>query len=948
MAKFDFFVGRQEELALVDEWAEKRGTTHLIAVHGDGGVGKTWLLLEILRRYSGRDDFAVVYFDAAEHPFSIQYEVMFLVQHVGQEHFPRLLAGMQELTQSYYALPILDIQAKEREVLQIAGEEINRQLKTRRLIYLSDTLEMLEYGGGESLLGLEGREYASQFSNALFVAAGRNVREMMPDLIQGFGPHHVTGVELHNFDRVESTDFFDAADREGFIPPGMRDKLYFLTAGRPVLLSLAVEWLSREVPLPEIAERPLEDLRALPEAGLRDLRERFEFELVERVRRLQDPLDRAVLYMAHVSRRTDARLLSVLLSGVGFPACQDVPLPEARALMYQLTDLSFVKYNPTTGNCMLHDEMKNLVNRHAWPYVDPTGDVRRRLTRRVIEDYYKPRIGELAQQFKAQLEPGKGPIRRATIGGAEWEQWRLEAECLHYHLMLGEQEGSAYFDDRFAEARRSHHLMRMQFLLSEMEAAGQAGIRNTLELRRAESLFLRGEAERAQAIGRDVLAHADLSPDNRISAHNILGLIAATTDPAEARRQYEAALQLAQATDKVSVVGVLHNNLGQLYQLTSHLNQAVHHFQQAIEYSKQAENQPLVASATNNLAYVYRLQGDLAQADVLCRVALAQRQRLGLERDLAYSYLTKGEIDRDRGDLESAERYTKLALRSFDKVNEVRGQTMAYRSLANIRRHMEQYEEAEAYLRRGLVLAEQIHDEPLLASLLGVYGREQRDRAVYLQGAGGGDVGQAFQPAGAEVGQAFQPANAEVGQAFQPVGVGQAFQPANAGTIAALFQSAEQYLERSLDLATRYGDPWLIARSQFELALTYFLSGSRPDDDVTDLLNQVWESASGLDDKLLQGYVEETRGEMAQRRQDYVAAARSFGLAALWVAQRYGREPERFFDRLGNRLLNPRLPAETARTLAQGILDAIQESGGGELLQSLRMLCQQVLELPAM
>jgi len=387
------------------------------------------------------------------------------------------------------------------------------------------------------------------------------------------------------------------------------------------------------------------------------------------------------------------------------------------------------------------------------------------------------------------------------------------------------------------------------------------------------------------------------------------------------------------------VVGVLHNNLGQLYQLTSHLNQAVHHFQQAIEYSKQAKNQPLVASATNNLAYVYRLQGDLAQADVLCRVALAQRQRLGLERDLAYSYLTKGEIDRDRGDLESAERYTKLALRSFDKVNEVRGQTMAYRSLANIRRHMEQYEEAEAYLKRGLVLAAQIHDEPLLASLLGVYGREQRDRAVYLQGAGGDVVGQAFQPAGAEVGQAFQPANAIVGQAFQP---------ANADTIAALFQSAERYLERSLDLATRYGDPWLIARSQFELALAYFLSGSRPDDDVTDLLNQVWESASGLDDKLLQGYVEETRGEMAQRRQDYVAAARSFGLAALWVAQRYGREPERFFDRLGNRLLNPRLPAEAARTLAQGILDAVQESGGAESLQSLRILCQQVLELPAM
>ena len=936
MAKFDFFVGRQDELALVDEWAQKWGSLHVLAIHGDGGVGKTWLLLEIMRRYSPRDDFVVVYFDAAEHPFSIQYEVMFLAQHLGLENFPRLLARMEELTQSYYDLPILDAQAKEREALQIAGEEINQQLKARRLIYLLDTVEVLEYGGGESLIGTEGREYARQFSNALFVAAGRNVQRMLPGLVQGFGSDdvgevgadggtsggytdtytrtRVTGVPLHNFDRLENADFFSVVDAEGLISPDMRDKLFFLTDGRPVLLSLAVEWLFRSVPMPEIAEQALDDLRALPEGGLRDLRERFEFELVDRVRSLKDPLDRAVLYMAHVSRRMDARILSVLL---------DIPIPDAQALMQQLTDLSFVKYNPSTGNCMLHDEMKNLVNKHAWPYVDPTGDVRRGLARRVIADYYEPRIGELARQVRAQLEPGKGPIRRARIGGTEWELWRLEAECLHYHLKVGEQEGSTYFDDRFVEAQRNNHLMRMEFLLSEMEMARHPGIRDVLELRRAETLFLRGDVEQASEIGLCLLARMDLSLDHRISAHNVLGLIAAATDPEQARQQYEAALRLAQEADageytrKASVIGVLHNNLGQLYQLTSRLNQATQHYQQAIEYSQRAGNRPLVASATNNLAYVYRLQGDLAQADVLCRVAMRQRKQLGLERDLAYSYLTKGEIDRDRGDLESAERYTKLALRSFDKVKETRGQIMAYNSLANIRRHLDQYEEAEAYLEQGLALAEQVRDEPLLAGLLNVYGREQRDRAVYLQEIGEDD---------------------------------------KSGLVQASFGRAEKYLERSLNLATRYGDEWLIARSQFELALAYFLSGSRPQEVVGALLDQVWESASRLGFGLLQGYVDETRGEMAQRQQDYAAAARHFGMAAQRIARWRGREPERFFDRLGDRLLDPGLSPEATRTLTRGILDVIEEctrvsadgyigTPGAEYLQSLQMLCQQVLSL---
>ena len=892
MAKFDVFVGRKQELALLDEWARQQGTMHVIAIQGDGGVGKTWLELEIWRRYGNRDDFAVIYYDMAEYPHRLLYRAMHLMQHLGLENFPRFARGLEELERDYYELPFLDAQAKEKEIFRIGAQEINQLLETRRLIYMSDTLEMLSAGMGEEI-----NEFARQFSNALLISAGRNVRDRLPGLEQDFGSDNVTYVELQNFDQVESGEFFAAADPQGRIPPDMRAKLHFLTSGRPVLLSLAVDWFFQDVPLPEVTERSMEDLNALGEAESRDLRERFEFELVDRVRGLQNPQDKAVLYLAHISRRTDARILSTLL---------DMPLADAQELMEQLAELSFVKYNPSTGNCMLHDEMKNLVNKHAWPLVDPTGDVRRDLTRRVITGHYEPRINELARQAQARLESDRGPVVRADISASEWEQWRLEAESLYYHLKISEQEGVAYFNDRFLEAQRNNHLVRLQFLLNEMEVAGHVGIRNTLELRKAETLRLGGKTEQASAICQNMLAREDLSAGNRISAHNTLGLIAASTDPGQARQHYESALRLAQKEGKEMQAGVLHNNLGQLYRLTSHLDQAIEHFQHAIKYAKQAGDRASVASATNNLAYIYRLQGDLSQADVLCRVALLQRKRLGLERDLAFSYLTKGEIDRDRGDLESAERHTKLALRSFDKVSETRGQIMAYSSLANIRRHMEHYTEAEAYLEQGILLAEQVNDEPLLADLLNVYGRGQRDRAVYLQ---------------------------------------ETSDDGDTDEIETSFQSAEDYLERSLELAAQYGDQGLIARSQFELALAYFLSGSRPDDQVNGLLDQVWESVSRLDDRLLQGYVQENRGEIAERQQDYITAAQYFGLAAQLIAQRRGREPQRFFDRLGNRLLNPALPHQATHTMANGILDVIQESAEGEYLQSLQMLCQQVLEL---
>jgi KaiC/GvpD/RAD55 family RecA-like ATPase len=91
MAKFDVFVGREEELSLIDEWANKWHTLHLIAVQGDGGVGKTWLLLNVLQNYRERDDFTVIYFDAAEQSYSVQYQMGRLARALGPENFPRLL-----------------------------------------------------------------------------------------------------------------------------------------------------------------------------------------------------------------------------------------------------------------------------------------------------------------------------------------------------------------------------------------------------------------------------------------------------------------------------------------------------------------------------------------------------------------------------------------------------------------------------------------------------------------------------------------------------------------------------------------------------------------------------------------------------------------------------------------------------------------------------------------
>ncbi|MBN1876741.1 MAG: tetratricopeptide repeat protein [Anaerolineae bacterium] len=892
MAKFDIFVGREKELAQIDQWAGQWNTPQLVVVDGVGGIGKTFLLRKVMDRYKERPNFAVVYYDLSEQPPGILREAAQIAESLGWENFPEFRGVINDLASGEYDVADIRLPQLEQDALGAFADEMNLFLEHTRVIRLVDTLDAVVPGVTREQYVYQ---YGELFSNMLGISAGRQAVALVPKFKKEFGSDNVAYIKLERFNQVESREFFDEVDKEGLIAPELRDKLYYLTDGRPILMTLAVEWLSRDVPLPEIVMQSLSDLQNLPEKDLHTLRESFEFQLVEPVRRLQTPLYRAILYMAHISRRSDAPILSKLL---------EMSPGAAEALVGQLAALSFVRHNPLTQSCMLHDEMKRLINQHAWPYVDPLGEVRYKLTRQVISGYYEPRIQALNVQIKAQLEEESVSVRPTEISAVEWELWRLEAECLYYYLQLGEEEGLAYFNDRFEDAQRNNHLMRMQFLLSEMEITGHADIRDTLELRYAWTLHLNGEIVQAREICRTLLEKPSLSRENRIHVHNTLGWIAMATDPEGARLHYEAALNLSEAGNIAEEISIAHNNLGQLYHSLGHLEQAVEHYQSAIQAGQRAGNMAQVASSSNNLAYVYRLLGNLSEADVLCRVALAQRKRLGQERGLAFSYLTKGEIDRDRGDLESAEYHSKLALRIFDKVDEVRGQIMCYRLLANIRRHLKQYKEAEAYLKRAIVLAEQVNDEPLLASVLDVYGREQRDCAVDLQAENGAD---------------------------------------HPSEVAVLFQSAERYLERSIELAERYGNQWLNVRNRFELALTYHLSASHTDAYVLELLNQLWEGARRLEYKLLLGYIDEARGEIAERRADYENAARYYGLAAQWVAHQRGREVERFFDRLGERLLNTKLPPAAACVLSRGILDVIGGEDISPATNSLCMLCEQVL-----
>jgi tetratricopeptide (TPR) repeat protein len=905
------FVGRSKELRKIGDWLDA-SSGRVVFLTGPGGIGKTSLLSRLEMDYSARTDFLVEYFDLAEQPMTALNQALHLADTLGRKNFPRFKRKLTAFDSGMDPSASADL---EEEVLDTFIAEVQACLKNRKkkLLRIIDTFEIvLKYSryGDDWAKGIN--EKLKNIPGVVFLIAGRAelddrdvVAEVMPILRKTFGGKNILRLPLLGFNKKEARDFFAECDRYHTIPPEMRTKLQLLTDGRPILLSLAVEWLQQDIPLPLLVEKNIEDLQKLFEnpRRRRDLLNKFEFELVSKVRDLQTPFDRASLYMAHIDRRMDSRLLAVLLG---------VSESQAEENLAEILQFPFVKefVGSSPRRCALHDEMRQMVNKHAWQLIDPKGAERGRLTHKVIDNYYLPRIKALKKQkLDLLFESQSNLLQDVEERKNDLERWLLEAETLCYSLKLGQEEGYQYFDNVFYDKERTP--VRDQILIDELKRAG-AYNKDKIVLRRADDLLRRGQREDARRECLTVLQNNQLEGVDRFHAYNILGLVDFEVEPHSALTHFQTALDLARAAKDFRLQTIVHNNLGRLYRNMSHLDESVAHFQAALESARQSSNPELSGSIRNNLAWTYRLNGDLYDAENSCSISIAENRKRGQERPLAYAYLTKADIDRDKGDLPSAERYARQALDIFVRLDDNEGKIQVYRTLANIYRFLNNYDQSFRYLEDGIQLAEASNSFSLLASLYQFKGRACRHRVAYLE-------------------QQMHTSDKEYEKKRSQ-----------------LFAEAVDALQKSIELSTKVGNRWEIARSQLELIFIKIHQPPYDEADLLERLDKVWRTAEDLDDEFLKGYVYENYARIEMKNENYLEAGRDFGKAASYVASRTSVDMTRAFDRLREVILNSRLHEDQSNALAQGVYEQLtsqKDHKDYRKLDSLVNMCQQILGL---
>jgi tetratricopeptide (TPR) repeat protein len=442
-------VGRHRIMEEIRGAIEGRADTVIFHITGEGGIGKTRLLTEVLGRCrEGVWQNSRIPLFAGDNPIDLYHTQTHALEGLVRAMGAVLPSETQQKFFSNYADVVNELERKKpdlrfalREISDLRErmakvfiEDFRRLAQQKRVVLAFDTAEMLVYETDAIQrmlrLGAEGagvrpwliEQLLPEIPNAVILIAGRPREQLVEDLKQ-----HLHGrlqvITLNKFDEAESLEYFDqvaaaaradgeedVAGRIDNIPRDSRQVLHILADGRPILLSLAMDLIAIAKRLPDEVKMPLSQARAMTAGELRTARDKLEYSTVSQFQQIGSPVDEAIRSLAFARKGMDPVLLGRVagmteeeakqvlsaLTGLSLAENREWPLAISR-----LRPLSFVKIRPADKRVFLHDEMYVLMQKHVVDYL-PDADSKR--AQRIILDYYAEELSETRDEI-ATLQP---------------------------------------------------------------------------------------------------------------------------------------------------------------------------------------------------------------------------------------------------------------------------------------------------------------------------------------------------------------------------------------------------------------------------------------------------------------------------------------------------------------------------------------------------------------
>ncbi|WP_052887406.1 tetratricopeptide repeat protein [Thermogemmatispora carboxidivorans] len=733
------FLGRDRELSLFLDWLAnvQPDAPWILSVHDAepdparrGGIGKTWFLRACVSLAQQRfPHLAVVQVDffrvADRDRLVIARRVVEGLQaaypHWWAQAFAQTLetfAAQGYLSSLYPEKDVADIRIRDSlsEALARDVQELLPLLPTDvpQLLLVFDTFELVERNPQVAVLGL-GQLFPERYGlpHVKVLLAGRNPLDWQHPTWHGrekevldlaLPPFSAAEVRLYLERELANLFNASASDETAVAASGAEqtastaesesqarsiERLYELTAGRPILVGLACDLLARGL-------LTLRELVAFPQG-------RFEEQLVVRINDLERPLNWLILVLAHVYHRLSAPLLAWLLTQVKLT--EDGEHASVEEWLTALRQLSFVRAAGEGDELALHDEMRRLVVHYCWERQDPDRRFRRGLSRAVISYY---------EQQKEQALPEQ-----------EWLASRVE--LLAHWLTVDVEEGLRRFQQLFGPATvgwRSGFARILLETVREEEPILTPAQRWQLRLWEAQLLRIEEQPQLAQTLLARLQQEADpswLATQQEALCYEFARCSLQQQQLLQTIHYYTQCLELARRRGNEEKVSTLQGQLGYVYRRLGQWDEALRCYQASLAYHRQQGSRAWYANLLNSIGQVYRLQGRIEEALRYCLLGLRVREELWRqgklnERAVGLSHSTLAVIYLESGDLLQAEQHFRHAFECYAHVGYRTGLAATYNRLGQVALLKGQLEEADTLFKQAEALVTGFDEEVFISS----------------------------------------------------------------------------------------------------------------------------------------------------------------------------------------------------------------------------------------
>lgn len=505
-------VGRKEILGIINKAIENKAKkTQVIYITAKGGMGKTRLLEEVVKRWGGgrgskskkKANLLIVshlidlYHTHTHSEEGLIAEIVEALDPDGKL-FVRYAEKRSELTHMKFEKgETQPIQGLRREMIEAFLLELNDLgKKYTKIVIVFDTAEVLTYetdrvqkalGLADQQIGLARwltQDFLNRIRNAVLLIAGRPELPQLSEELKKTSAK-IIDYDLLGFSESETLEYFrvvaeaartenpQSAKRVESIPEEARRVFHYQTRGEPFLLALLIDYLAiaREIPI-LLEQRDPETFRE----ELRDL-------IIEAFQEEWRPLDRVVESLSWTPKGMGAELLAWVLHHRE-PTKDEVIAAQAsiEALREPERRLSFVKIRAEDDLVFLQDEMYALlekihfdpsaINQKKKIYADILAfyEWMIRQTRWKIEEMEKEIqvVGEIAVDKLIQLENGNVNPEMVKIKRARARLQAYQVEQVYYSLRVDPYEGFRLYSQYAEESFQSHEINLWLLLRNEL------------------------------------------------------------------------------------------------------------------------------------------------------------------------------------------------------------------------------------------------------------------------------------------------------------------------------------------------------------------------------------------------------------------------------------------------------------------------------------------------